>query len=73
MLTSVILVYKVIILYLIYFLIKNIITKMKEVESIKDSRLATKCFPFGGGYYKTTEYLVKWKGCSELVTVFLNE
>ena len=40
---------------------------MKEAESIKESRSATKCIPFGGGYYKTTEYLVKWKGCSELV------
>ena len=42
---------------------------MKEAESIKDRRVATKTKPGSSSYASTVEYLVKWRGCSELVVV----
>ena len=65
-LTHVLLVYTFIILTN-DILSEVLISKMKEAESIEDSRSATKYIPGSGVYYKTTEYLVKWKDCSELV------
>ena len=65
-LTHVLLVYTFIILTN-DILSEVLISKMKTAESIKDSRSATKCIPGSGVFYKTTEYLVKWKDCSELV------
>ena len=44
---------------------------MKEAESIKDRRLATKATSGGSSYVSTIEYLVKWKDCPELVVVCL--